>query len=1296
MGFIDTRGYFNSTHNQLWAQKVLVKPCEKCKLKDFDDCTLEMFLRFNIHHKLQSETGHFDRIFRKYRGITINLTYHCIEEKDLLAFTCENEVVEYFLKKRLTLGVGFYWPEGVPSYKCTRTHLSIPILKHGKMWQILMYKILVLKDYYTPVDEKLWNDFTPEPIYCLFCNDYPRDLYPGNFVVNQNILYLKTIIWVDKRKLHKKRGEKVIMYSEQNNIIDWPFLSKHSTVTRGAKTINILGNMSFFTPGKVFVSFIDIIISKLIKVNIQNSIIYKLSHYYKKSLGKRTLSSLNISISELIQMHKICKRKKKYEIIDTEGKRVYYLKEKNLLLYNTDFEENNEGERILIEEIFAKNNYDLLNDERHSQAIIKWFHFPKTRIKEQNTVSDYSRMIKRGEIDIAISQTSILNKDYATLKSSEVDNDNNNKEWRYYYYSDEFGAANNKNEPVYPLMGTTYNLDVYRVGRFTRNAPTNSYSNICGIAFALQKVLTKDSKTKEPKYITSSEVGFIDLITTADTPKNSGLVLEGVLDTVVSSRSTTASTDSEMRTILQKLYPDCREVANPNEIESLIDDNNKGFQYVCANQRLYKFQKRIPNNLSASQISYITQNFGLYNHFRFAQYALKIEIPFIELIEQTRGLFWECTSYDGNIYKLHVDGLFYSPTEFINFYHKKKGNSLLWVGYDGEKIPNIFGPSIRITPHPNKCHLARVGHAAFSSKNFVGTATNSLSIGQLHQKTLTVAFNQSKSHPTEIINIPGCYPKILVASGFNNQEDGIAIRKGAIERGMFSATFYETAVVKINYKDYSETTAALNNNISPIEFHPTIQKGSVLKMGLLIGVFRLNKKFIRKNIQLKYSIDLFSTEFKIKEITEEGGDIEYAYYDDDTTISSRDKNGNVTISSTHINNNNWNMGVFWIGKGCMVDGENPTYDYFYNNNLTHKQRAKQRMSLAFQSQNQNYQRVRCEMIRCDNVESCQYLKMYLTYASLFTPSIGDKLQTTTSNKGVITEIISDENMPYVIVTSEKEKESSRTIIPDMIINPQFLKRQTLDSILMMGEKEMIINSSDKNIKRNYHYMNNCFDFTIQDAIYYLQLGNIYASGRLMNPITGLPYLAPIENQNGIEYKNDDDFSEYFNAEDGFTYMMRRKKYNTDISSSHSSSSSSYKVVNATVYTTRYFLVHNHKATSMMQCSHPDEIIRTEFSGAPIKGKRGGFATGPQEQMTLVGLGAERLNLEISQLRSDVMNIPVFSKKKNDKEKEEEEEDDDDTAIIHGSKTLKRVFDEFNQYDIDFSLKIAKCNEMYKS
>ena len=64
---------------------------------------------------------------------------------------------------------------------------------------------------------------------------------------------------------------------------------------------------------------------------------------------------------------------------------------------------------------------------------------------------------------------------------------------------------------------------------------------------------------------------------------------------------------------------------------------------------------------------------------------------------------------------------------------------------------------------------------------------------------------------------------------FNNQEDGITVRRSVIERGMFLATSYETATLRINYSIFESCE---------IQFIPTVKHNQVLRKGLQIGYFR--------------------------------------------------------------------------------------------------------------------------------------------------------------------------------------------------------------------------------------------------------------------------------------------------------------------------------------------------------------------------------------------------------------------------------------------------------------------------
>ena len=827
---------------------------------------------------------------------------------------------------------------------------------------------------------------------------------------------------------------------------------------------------------------------------------------------------------------------------------------------------------------------ELLNDVDLTSKIIKWFHFPKSPITEASVINPLSQNIKMGEIDIAVSQTSTLDKDYINFNKQKHD--------------------------VPSIIGTSNFLDFHRTGRFTRNAPTNSYHNICGIACAIQKMLTKDSKTTKPKYISKDEIGFIDLIVTADTPKNSGLVLESVIDCFISTPSMIIG--DEMDKFMSILFPqDCRKIPNPEQLDTL--PSRERVIYICANQQLYEIVFQIPAVLTDQQLIYLYKKFKSLSYFRITQYALKILIPFVELIEIKEN-FWICTSFNKNFYKLHVDGLFYSPGEYLQL----------------DTIPpNLFGPSLRQTPFPTNCHLPRIGHAAYTAKNFIGTPTNSLSTGELHQKSQTVAFYSSKSYPTELINQPGWFPKILVAGGFNNQEDGITVRKGTIDSGKFSAVSYETASIKLMFNNK-------NNNL--LKFRSIIKKSDILRVGMLIGIFEVtddDRDLLHLQESFEITVEIFSPELCIKLIqtTRRGDEKERILKDKEIIQFFHD-----TPPSDNLK-----MYIFWVGS--KQQQQQQQQQQFHR---------KQHLSLAAARNNED---CRCESIRCDNIETAaSYLKFYLCYATQFVPSIGDKLQTTTTNKGVIVDILPDDCMPYIV-----HPQTKRNIIPDLIINPFYLKRQTLDNLLITG-----FNLSNK--KKN-PYMNDSFNFSINDAIHYIELGNELVTGNLMNPITGLPYIKPILlNKRGKEKELLDYKYKEIEDEDGFLYLTLNTNPHP------------HEIVKGSIYTTRYFTVNNHKASSMMQCSHPDEIIRTEFTGAPTRGKKGGLATGLQEQMAFSGMGLARFNMEISQIRSETCILPI---KDNNNKRE----------FIASSNTFKRIYDEFIQSNIDVGFNITKYQKI---
>ena len=1170
--------------------------CEKCcrDKKNVDDLDLEMFLRFKISHHLKIENDNFARLFEQYKDISFNLVHiNVIIDRGLES---EMSVIDYFLRQKLVLGVGFRVPEFHQLAKYTTTSFSIPILKDGKMWQILFD--MIRKKEHTSIDKRVWDEFSPlNPLDCLLCNDYPYGCYPGNFIVNQSVLCMRSFIWMDKHKFHVQRSNnnRIIMYKD-SKIVAWPFLRDHMTglISSG---VNCLWNMAVFGPGEVFTSFVDIVISRIRNSSNQNRVAMKLQHLIEKDEEEDEIA---INLDDLIDMYKYCRKKKQYEIGENRLPRLKKNKKKTINV--TDIEE----ERI-ISVISSNIPFPVI-----SHNLLNWFKFPKSKTSLGTIIHELSQMIRRGEIDIAITQTSILNKEYNSVyENNDVMNKNN--------------------------------LDVHRIGRFTRNAATNCFCNICGIACGLQKVLPKESKTKEPKMITNSEIGFIDLLNTPDTPRNCGLVVESVIDVLISTLSMTVNSDEIMSGILRSNFDDLQLVPNPHTLDVLFDRDT--YVYICANQVLYKFILGIPKQLTKARRKYLISYYGSKNYFRMTQYVLKIRVPCIELIKESDS-FWVCTSFPRTLYKIHNDGLLYTSKEIQSFEHDPetiKGILLetllfeedddeeeemmrmddfisLWVGKNNrEFIPNIFGPSIRATPKPNSTHLPRVSHSISTMKHAVGLPNNSRQIGSVHQRGLTAAYYCFKLDPSAGFILPGYYPSILVAGGWNNQEDGIVVKKSSIDRGMFLANCYETAAVKVNYGLIKSLDSKSN-----IFFVPTIAKGDILRPGIRVGIFRNffcsyynnNNNNNNTNSNKDSLIELFSPELKLQ-------------YDED----------HFTIS------------ILWMGK-------QPVTEFEHNNKP-----KKCEFSMAYVEShpiscaNDN---IRCENLECIDVKHMKHLKLYLTYSYQFTPTVGDKLQTPTSQKGVITELVGDEDMPYILL------DNGDCLYPDMLINPHFLKRQTFDNLYLTGfilnmNSSSSSSSSSPSSSSSLH-MNNCFSYSLKDTMYYIGLGEKLATGKVMNPITGLPYLRPVHKREpGVKYYCPPN-PEYVDSH-GFTCIDKSKASGDDDNSPH-------EIVRGSIFFANYYNVNNHKASAMMHSSKGDEIIRTDFSGAPVRGKKGGFSTGPQEHLALAGMGMERFNAEISHMRSDFCGVEVYpvegSKKRNY-----------DGEILGASSTFMRINDDIN-------------------
>ena len=122
----------------------------------------------------------------------------------------------------------------------------------------------------------------------------------------------------------------------------------------------------------------------------------------------------------------------------------------------------------------------------------------------------------------------------------------------------------------------------------------------------------------------------------------------------------------------------------------------------------------------------------------------------------------------------------------------------------------------------------------------------------------------------------------------------------------------------------------------------------------------------------------------------------------------------------------------------------------------------------------------------------------------------------------------------------------------------------------------------------------------------------------------------------------------------------------------------HEFVMGSMYSSHYFNVINHKAMQMCQSSKPDEIIRTEFSGTPIRGRKGGLSFGPQETLALSGIGCERLSCEISHMRSDFTGVEVNPVC-----------DNEESEILGISSTCARVIDDLNLGKNNFLFKVTK-------
>ena len=1184
--------------------------CEKCHRKDPNDATLEFFIRFRLRNLLLIEEDNLTRLYRQYPGLTFTVPKLLVEGE---VFAHQVDMVNYFFHNRLTFGVGFNmaeFPQEINAY--LSKYFVIPILHLGKMWQLMSQRLLGARnasdddDHYV-ITEPEWLAYQPKPLECLICRNYPFGVYPGNFIIGQNVLFMKAFIWTDKSRLHiKETQQRVIMY-QQSKIISWPFLWEAVKSLSAQDTINHLGNMAFFTSGEIFPSFIDMMIKKIRGICLQNDLIQKFKDY--RRLGPSALTP-----SDVLQMYTHCRKPHKtFNVHLTEHGQIRFVprpvststRKDTTIIINNNKEKKIES--LIIRYIESKGGLPLTSE------MVAWFGLSKTKVNVETAIVGLIQMVNRGEIDVAISQTKPLNKEYVSV--NEASSDVQNKK----------------------------SVDVYRIGRFNKNAETNYYTNLCSISCGVTKLLPRDSKTPEPRRITRSEIGFIDLLNTTDSPRNCGLVLECVLDVIVSSPSLTVPLNTDLLHLLRTcIGSEVDRVWGADTLRTL-DPNTI---YLCANQQLFSFPPRIPAKLDLeTYLTYVAPFYGRRNYFRMTQYVLKVRIPCIELIEESDN-FWVCTSTPKSLYKVHTDGLLYTSREMEAFEEDaevverhlpapRNDNDThlsdflaLWIGrVNRNKIRNIFGPSVRATPVPNIYHLPRVSHACSSAKHAIGMVNNTDVVGSLHQKSLIESYYCQSS---ELLFQPGFYPLVLIAGGLNNQEDGILVKKSSIERGLFMGNTYETTTLKINY-------GLVNFSFYPIEFHCTLRRGDILRRGQQIGWFKnipvgpLRDYFVvggrgsyHTTSQNGNLIENFSQELKLDLIDPNGGRV------DVTSLIGED---DISFDKVIVS-------VVWVGK---------------------------RDEEAEMDEPEGLHR--CETVSVVNVERMHHIKFHMMYATPFQPTVGDKLQTPTSQKGVITQLLSDQDTPFVKLPN------GECVLPDLIINPHFMKRQSLD---VVTTAERLCPAPDAINDKKNRYLGNCFSFSIAEVEYNIEVGKRLLTGPVMNPGTGLPFLQPVLDPIVGEKYYYPPRRDEFMDESGFVCVRRS---GNQPQRPPQPPPSPHRLVMGSIYVGNYFCVNNHHPS--LYYSKSNSVLRTEFTGTPVKGKGGGFSIGPQEQLSLSGIGAETFKYEITQLRSDYTPVTMHATAAGEVVEEEV------AVVIPGSHTFLRGNDELNLRDLDVSYDLER-------
>ena len=389
------QGFYNEKHRK-W-KLTNVEKCEKCAGRNENyDSDLELFLRFKISQKLKIEDDNFTKKYEKYKNISFNLTNS--EKVIKSGVSSEFEMINFFLNQKLTLGVGFELPDlnNEVDKIYTMDYFCVPIMKGGRMWRIVT-DMIECRNTIIPIDRCAWDTFGKKQnvLKCLFCTNYPFDIYPGNFIVNQNVLYLKTFMWMDKERLHVKKKtrsdndtyagdetKKIIMYTNESKIISWPFLLKHALQRNDC--VNNLGNMAVFSSGEICTFFIDILIKKLKAKCIDNTIIQKIGDYMRND------NNINFTIEDFTVMYKNSRRVKSYKIeqiiIDENVKKVIVnttkKKQKTSQLYNYAVknkpEMGNFEERTIVGVINGQVEINSLSRSL-MKDILSWFKYPKSK-----------------------------------------------------------------------------------------------------------------------------------------------------------------------------------------------------------------------------------------------------------------------------------------------------------------------------------------------------------------------------------------------------------------------------------------------------------------------------------------------------------------------------------------------------------------------------------------------------------------------------------------------------------------------------------------------------------------------------------------------------------------------------------------------------------------------------------------------------------------------------------------------------------------------------------------------------